>query len=106
MGWRGGNLVYLMMQIAVLEEQKIEATENESAEKVEEEPKTTDVDSSAAEPTCKNETLDEKPDINDVPMEESQVLFCLCLHLLHVSLHSRINERELFFAVKIGTCLV
>lgn len=68
------------MQIAVLEEQKNEATEQEDAEKVEEEPKPTDVDSSAAEPARKNETLDEKPDINDVPMEESQVLLCLCLH--------------------------
>ncbi|XP_057429483.1 uncharacterized protein LOC130722683 [Lotus japonicus] len=58
--------------VAVLEEQRNEAAENEAAEKVEDESKPIDVDSSAAEPTQKNETLDEKPDINDVPMEESE----------------------------------
>lgn len=64
------------MQVAVLEEQRNEAAENEAAEKVEDESKPIDVDSSAAEPTQKNETLDEKPDINDVPMEESEVNIC------------------------------
>ncbi|XP_027335994.1 uncharacterized protein LOC113849928 isoform X2 [Abrus precatorius] len=58
--------------VAVLEEQRNEAAENEGAEKVDDESKPVDADSSAAEPTRKNETLDEKPDINDVPMEESQ----------------------------------
>ncbi|KAJ1428693.1 hypothetical protein SESBI_08798 [Sesbania bispinosa] len=58
--------------VAVLEEQRNEAAENEGAEKVEDESKLVDADSSAAEPTRKNESLDEKPDINDVPMEESQ----------------------------------
>ncbi|KAJ7946368.1 Golgin family A protein [Quillaja saponaria] len=56
--------------IAVLEEQK--DADNESAEKVEDEVKTNDVEQSASEPTPKGENLDEKPDINDVPMEESQ----------------------------------
>ncbi|XP_061340817.1 uncharacterized protein LOC133287263 isoform X1 [Gastrolobium bilobum] len=58
--------------VALLEEQRNEAAENEGAEKVEDESKPMDADASAAEPTHKNETLDEKPDINDVPMEESQ----------------------------------
>lgn len=86
----GNNLDCLMMQVAVLEEQKNEAAENEGAEKVEDESKPIDADSSAAEPTHKNETMDEKPDINDVPMEESQVNICLSLHILHVSLHSKV----------------
>lgn len=77
-----------MMQVAVLEEQKNEATEDEVAEKVEDESNPIEADSSAAEPTSKNETLDEKPDINDVPMEESEVNPCLPLHLLHVYLHT------------------
>ncbi|RDY13454.1 hypothetical protein CR513_01633 [Mucuna pruriens] len=58
--------------VALLEEQRNEAAENEGAEKVDDESKPIDADSFAAEPTRKNETLDEKPDINDVPMEESQ----------------------------------
>ena len=58
--------------VALLEEQKNEAAENEGTEKVDEESKPIDADSGAAEATHKNETLDEKPDINDVPMEESQ----------------------------------
>ncbi|XP_058723733.1 uncharacterized protein LOC131595407 [Vicia villosa] len=59
--------------VAVLEEQKNEAAEiDEVAEKVEDESNPVEADSSAAEPTSKNEILDEKPDINDVPMEESE----------------------------------
>lgn len=58
--------------VAVLEEQKNEATEDEVTEKVEDESNPIEADSIAAEPTSKNETLDEKPDINDVPMEESE----------------------------------
>ena len=73
------------MQVAVLEEQRNEGAENEGAEKVEDEAKPIDADASAAEPSRKNESLDEKPDINDVPMEESQVNFCLSS--LHVSVH-------------------
>ncbi|XP_019426357.1 PREDICTED: uncharacterized protein LOC109334837 [Lupinus angustifolius] len=52
--------------VAVLEER------NEAAEKVEDEAKPIDADPSVAEPTRKNENWDEKPDINDVPMEESE----------------------------------
>ncbi|TKY72220.1 hypothetical protein E2542_SST00959 [Spatholobus suberectus] len=73
--------------VALLEEQRNEAVENEGAEKVDDESKPIDADSGAAEPTRKNETLDEKPDINDVPMEESQVNLCMSLCLLHVSPH-------------------
>uniref|UniRef100_A0A5B6YJH1 Uncharacterized protein n=1 Tax=Davidia involucrata TaxID=16924 RepID=A0A5B6YJH1_DAVIN len=55
--------------IAVLEEQK-----NEAAEKVDDEAKPSDIEPNAAEPTSKSDGFDEKPDINDVPMEESQAL--------------------------------
>lgn len=73
-----------MTQVALLEEQRNEAAENEAVEKVDEESKPVDADSGAAEPTRKNETLDEKPDINDVPMEESQVHLYMSVILLHV----------------------
>ncbi|KAE9594734.1 hypothetical protein Lal_00043153 [Lupinus albus] len=56
--------------VAVLEEQRNEAAENEAAEKVEDEAKPIADDPSAAELTRKNENWHEKPDINDVPMEE------------------------------------
>ncbi|CAL0301127.1 unnamed protein product [Lupinus luteus] len=58
--------------VAVLEEQRNEAAENEAAEKVEGEAKPIADDTNAAEATRKNENWDEKPDINDVPMEESE----------------------------------
>lgn len=56
--------------IAVLEEQKNEDAENEAAEN--DDAKPIDIDPSATESTPKGEVFDEKPDINDVPMEESQ----------------------------------
>ncbi|EOY28863.1 hypothetical protein SCA6_020505 [Theobroma cacao] len=58
--------------IAVLEEQKKEAAENEADENVDDETKQSEADPSAPEPTSRNDGFDEKPDINDVPMEESQ----------------------------------
>ncbi|KAM3749183.1 hypothetical protein ACB098_05G163400 [Castanea mollissima] len=65
--------------IAVLEEQKNEDAENEDAEKVDDDDeddddddKQIDIDPNASESTAKVEVLDEKPDINDVPMEENQ----------------------------------
>ncbi|KAF7840564.1 serine/threonine-protein kinase pakA [Senna tora] len=58
--------------VALLEEQKNEAAENEGAEKVEDEAKPIDIDPSATESTRKGEILDDKPDINDIPVEESQ----------------------------------
>ncbi|XP_021889133.1 uncharacterized protein DDB_G0285917 [Carica papaya] len=58
--------------IALLEEQKIEATENEAAENHEEEAKPGDTDPSMVDSTPRNDGSDEKPDINDVPMEENQ----------------------------------
>lgn len=58
------------MQIAVLDEEEDEATEAGTAEKVEEEAKLSETDTST-------KIMYEKPDINDVPMEENQVK---CLH--------------------------
>lgn len=101
LGRHGGNLNCLLMQVAALEEQKNEATENEGAEKVEDESKLVDADSSAAEPTSKNETFDEKPDINDVPMEENEVKFCSSLHLLHVYLHTNVFFQNVITAAHI-----
>lgn len=74
-----------MIQVAVLEEQKNEAAEDEVVEKVEDESNPIEADSSAAKPTSKNETLDEKPDINDVPMEESEVNpACLFIYFMFI----------------------
>ncbi|KAG9147405.1 hypothetical protein Leryth_019666 [Lithospermum erythrorhizon] len=50
--------------VAVLEEQKLEASEQLEDETLE-----TDTN---VEPTSNSDELDEKPDINDVPMEECQ----------------------------------
>ncbi|KAL4367958.1 hypothetical protein GQ457_05G034140 [Hibiscus cannabinus] len=61
--------------IAVLEEQEQEkeAAENEAAENVDDEAKPSETDDpSVAEPTSRNGIFDEKPDINDVPMEENE----------------------------------
>ncbi|XVE87700.1 hypothetical protein DITRI_Ditri19aG0008700 [Diplodiscus trichospermus] len=57
--------------IAVLEEEKREAAENEAAEYVDDEAKPSETDPTA-EPTSRNDGFDEKPDINDVPMDESE----------------------------------
>ncbi|XP_044494930.1 uncharacterized protein DDB_G0287625-like isoform X2 [Mangifera indica] len=57
------------MPIAVLEEQK-RAAEIEAAENAENEAKPTDTETSAH----RSDGFDEKPDINDVPMEENQVV--------------------------------
>ncbi|XP_008224744.1 PREDICTED: uncharacterized protein LOC103324462 [Prunus mume] len=54
--------------IALLEEQQLEA-----AEQVEDESNSIDNEPTETEATPKNEVLDEKPDINDVPMEENEV---------------------------------
>ncbi|TYG66383.1 hypothetical protein ES288_D06G263800v1 [Gossypium darwinii] len=58
--------------IAVLEEQKREAAENEAAENVDDEAKPSESDPSVGEPTSRTDGFDEKPDINDVPMEENE----------------------------------
>ncbi|KAL4388041.1 hypothetical protein GQ457_09G001060 [Hibiscus cannabinus] len=55
--------------IAVLEEQNKEAAENVDDD---DEAKPSETDPSAAEPTSRNDGFDEKPDINDTPMDESQ----------------------------------
>ncbi|KAJ0018466.1 hypothetical protein Pint_09709 [Pistacia integerrima] len=57
--------------IAVLEEQK-KAAESEAEENAENEAKPTDMEPSAVEPAPRSDGFDEKPDINDVPMEENQ----------------------------------
>lgn len=83
----------LMLQIAVLEEQKKEITEIEEDDKVEEveeddmveevekvaEEDKVEEDKSAAESSEKKEA---KPDINDVPMEDNQVRLYILLLLL------------------------
>lgn len=53
----------------MLEEQK-----NEATEPVEDEAKPMETDTNEAQPTSKGPGLDEKPDINDVPAEENQVI--------------------------------
>ncbi|KAL2473432.1 hypothetical protein Fot_49168 [Forsythia ovata] len=52
---------------AVLEEQKTELSEQ-----VEDEAKLIEVDTNAVEATSKSDGFDEKPDINDVPMDENK----------------------------------
>ncbi|KAL3519390.1 hypothetical protein ACH5RR_017539 [Cinchona calisaya] len=53
--------------VAVLEEQK-----NEASEHVEDEAKPMETETSGVDPTAKSDGFDEKPDINDVPAEERQ----------------------------------
>ncbi|KAE8652886.1 uncharacterized protein LOC101221727 [Cucumis sativus] len=60
------------MPIAVLEEQKNEAAENEATDNVEDEALESDDVEPSSTVATKGELQDEKPDINDVPMEESQ----------------------------------
>ncbi|XP_022848230.1 B-cell CLL/lymphoma 7 protein family member A-like [Olea europaea var. sylvestris] len=55
--------------IALLVEQK-----NESSEEVDDEAKSTEADKNADDGTPNTDGCDEKPDINDVPMDENQVL--------------------------------
>ena len=54
----------------MLEEQKYDAAEDEAAEKESDEGKPLGTD-----PSAKDENLDEKPDINDVPMDENEVKY-------------------------------
>lgn len=60
------------MQVDLLEKQKKEAEEQEASEKFDDESKPSDTDRIAAGPVSKSDSADEKPDINDVPMEENQ----------------------------------
>lgn len=53
----------------MLEEQK-----NESSEQIEDDAKPIEIGSSTVEATSKSDGYDEKPDINDVPMDDSQVI--------------------------------
>ncbi|KAF3594158.1 hypothetical protein DY000_02027059 [Brassica cretica] len=60
--------------IAVLEEQKNEVTEIEEDDQVEEEEQKKEIEqeASAAELSDKRAQVEEKPDMNDVPMEDNQ----------------------------------
>ncbi|GFQ08141.1 hypothetical protein PHJA_002958100, partial [Phtheirospermum japonicum] len=53
--------------IVVLEEQ-----DNESSEQVEDEAKPNETDENTEEATSKSDGCDEKPDINDVPIDENE----------------------------------
>lgn len=53
----------------MLEEQK-----NDASEQAEDDIKPIESDTNSEEPTSQADGFDEKPDINDVPMEENQVL--------------------------------
>ena len=84
-------MIILVVQIAVLEEQKNEDAENEAAENIDDDDdddddddKQIDIDPNATESTAKVEVLDEKPDINDVPMEENQVKWLLISFLFYI----------------------
>ncbi|KAF9683316.1 hypothetical protein SADUNF_Sadunf04G0000800 [Salix dunnii] len=60
--------------VDLIERQKKEAEEQEEAsEKFDDESKPSDSEPHAAEPVSKSDSADEKPDINDVAMEENQV---------------------------------
>lgn len=61
----------------MLEEQK-----NELSEQDEDEAKPIEFDTNAEEVTSKSDGFDEKPDINDVPMDENKVCH---LHLIPCS---------------------
>jgi len=63
------------MQIAVLEEQKKAAEPEESAD---DEAKPTSADENTEEQARRTDGYGEKPDINDVPVDENQV--CRFLH--------------------------
>lgn len=58
---------WLTLQIALLEEQKKESPEEHNDESVE------------ADTNPKVDSADGKPDINDVPMEEKEVTWFICL---------------------------
>ena len=84
-------MIILVVQIAVLEEQKNEDAENEAAENIDDDDddddddgKQIDIDPNATESTAKVEVLDEKPDINDMPMEENQVKWLLISFLFYI----------------------
>ncbi|CAK7351581.1 unnamed protein product [Dovyalis caffra] len=61
-----------IFRVDLLEKQKKEAEEQEALEKADDELRLSDTDPNAAEPVSKSDSADEKPDINDVPMEENQ----------------------------------
>jgi hypothetical protein len=64
------------MQVDLLEKQKKEAEEQEALEKVDDESKLNDTDPKA-ELVSKSDSAEEKPDINDIPMEENEVTWLM-----------------------------
>lgn len=64
--------VCLTTQVDLLEKQKKEAEEQEALEKVDDESKLNDTDP-IAELVSRSDSAEEKPDINDIPMEENEV---------------------------------
>ncbi|XAR65718.1 hypothetical protein NMG60_11009915 [Bertholletia excelsa] len=60
---------FKFVPIAVLEEQRDEVVENEAAEKSDHEAKPSDTDPNTVGLISKNDGLDDKPDINDMPVE-------------------------------------
>lgn len=78
-------------QIALLEEQKDEAAE---AEQVEDEDKPSEADIMTTDLNSKADDIDEKPDINDVPVEENEVrhnTFCSLIYTSLLLLQPMIN---------------
>ncbi|CAH2080414.1 unnamed protein product [Thlaspi arvense] len=67
--WGGENKDMQSNKIAVLEEQRDEVVENEAAEKSDHEAKPSDTDPNTVGLISKNDGLDDKPDINDMPVE-------------------------------------
>lgn len=71
-------------QIAVLEEQNNEEEGGEQVEDEEAKPSETELDDAADPASKSDDAFDEKPDINDTPMEESQVThLTLCYAFFH-----------------------
>ncbi|KAG6754651.1 hypothetical protein POTOM_040444 [Populus tomentosa] len=76
--WRLGTFGFMRSYISkcgkrvdLLERQKKEAEEQEALEKVDDESKLNDTDPKA-ELVSKSDSAEEKPDINDIPMEENE----------------------------------
>lgn len=78
----------------MLEDQK-----NESSEQIEDEAQQIDTGASTMEVTSKSDGSDEKPDINDVPMDEAQVI------KIHPKKLLRLFKYEEEFEIQLLSCL-
>lgn len=84
-------------QIALLEEQK-----DEAAEQVEDDAKPSEGDIVTTDLNSKADDIDEKPDINDVPMEENEVrrnTFCSLIFIRHNSCFNTPAALRLILAI-------